>query len=218
MTSFSTAREAKECLVSRIVAEAKSENVSLSETERKMLYFSETGWTLPDIMEVNDKFHRECDRTEYENKIARLIRTATHRARQTSPQDFASWMSAIRKLKKEDHYISVMVAAAGVSTGSRTNNWKVVAQAVIIIAVPLLALSFANHFGLLTSRSGQRYGNTSTTDERFTSRLGYAVISFLAFGLLVSVYSHFDRKGRINEIFGRIVTRVLRLFGASKDV
>jgi hypothetical protein len=217
MTSFSTAREAKEFLVSKIVAEAKSENVSLSETERKMLYFSETRWTLPDIMEVNDKFHREYDRTEYENKIARLIRTATSRARQTNPQDFASWMSAIRKLKKEDHYISVMVAAAGISTESRTNNWKVVAQAVIIIVVPLLALSIANHFGLLTSRSGQRYNNTYTT-ERLTSLLGYAVISFLAFGVLVSVYSHFDRKGRINEIFGRIVTRVLRLFGASKDV
>jgi magnesium-transporting ATPase (P-type) len=138
--------------------------------------------------------------------------------RKANPQDFASWMSAIRKLKKEDHYISVMVAAAGVSTGSRTNNWKVVAQAVIIIGVPLLALSIASHFGLLMSRSDRRYDNTHTTDERFTSLLGYAVISFLAFGLLVSVYSHFDRKGRTNEIFGRIVTGVLRLFGAGKDV
>jgi hypothetical protein len=50
---FSTAREAKEFLVSEIVAEAQRKNVPLSEIERKMLYFSETGWTLPDIMEVN---------------------------------------------------------------------------------------------------------------------------------------------------------------------
>jgi hypothetical protein len=53
MNRFSTAREAKEFLLAGIVAEAQRENVPLSEIERKMLYLTETGWTLPDIMEVN---------------------------------------------------------------------------------------------------------------------------------------------------------------------
>lgn len=73
MHHFSNAREAKEFLISRLVAEAQRENVSLSEIERKMLYFSETAWTLPDIMEVNNEFDREYDQAEYENKISRLI-------------------------------------------------------------------------------------------------------------------------------------------------
>jgi hypothetical protein len=46
---FKTTRDAKEYLVSRIVAEADRAGIQLSDIERKMLYFSETGWTLPDI-------------------------------------------------------------------------------------------------------------------------------------------------------------------------
>ena len=61
MQTFSTPREAKEFLVSRIVAEAQREGVPLSEIERKMLYFSETGWTLPDMMEVDEAFDRDYD-------------------------------------------------------------------------------------------------------------------------------------------------------------
>jgi hypothetical protein len=56
---FATARDAKEFLVSRIITESQREGVPLSEVERKMLYFSETAWTLPDIGEVNDAFDRE---------------------------------------------------------------------------------------------------------------------------------------------------------------
>ena len=72
MTRFASAREAKEFLVARIAEEAQREGVPLSEVERKMLYFTETAWTLPDIMEVNDQFDREYDAAEYEKKIADL--------------------------------------------------------------------------------------------------------------------------------------------------
>jgi hypothetical protein len=70
MNHFSNAREAKEFLVSNIVAEAQRENVPLSDVEQKMLYFSETGWTLPNIMEVNDEFERDYDTPTYEKKLA----------------------------------------------------------------------------------------------------------------------------------------------------
>ena len=59
MTTFQSARDAKEFLTARIVEEAKRENISLSEVERKMLYFSETHWTLPDIALVSEKFEHE---------------------------------------------------------------------------------------------------------------------------------------------------------------
>ena len=67
--TFATTRDAKEFLVSRIVAESQREGVPLSEVERKILYFSETAWTLPDIEEVNDAFDREYNQAEYERKI-----------------------------------------------------------------------------------------------------------------------------------------------------
>ena len=43
MQVFSTAREAKEYLIAQIVAEAEREHVPVSEVERKMMYFTETG-------------------------------------------------------------------------------------------------------------------------------------------------------------------------------
>jgi hypothetical protein len=115
---FSSAQEAKDFLVSSIVAKAQRENVPLPEIERTMLYFSETAWTLPDIMEVNDEFDREYDQAEYEKRIAHLIRNAANRARKENPEEFATWLSAVR-LQKENHYITVTVDMAGVSTRER---------------------------------------------------------------------------------------------------
>src|SRR5690349_23643303 len=69
MTAVGDAREAKEFLISKIVAEAQREKAPLSEIERKMLYFTESGWTLPDIMQVSEQFDREYDQDEYEKKI-----------------------------------------------------------------------------------------------------------------------------------------------------
>ena len=106
---FTSARDAKEFLVARIVEESEREGISLSEIERKMLYFSETGWTLPDIWEVNEAFDREYNMAEYEEKIARLIRGLRAFARQRNTEDLESWEAAVRLLRNEDHYLLVMV-------------------------------------------------------------------------------------------------------------
>jgi len=81
-----------------------------------MLYFSETGWTLPDILEVNAAFDREYPVVEYEDKIARLIRGFREFARQRSTAEFESWEAAVRLLRKEDHYLLVMVDMAASSS------------------------------------------------------------------------------------------------------
>ena len=47
MESFAQTRTAKEFLVHCIVDEAQREGTPLTEVERKMLYFSETHWSLP---------------------------------------------------------------------------------------------------------------------------------------------------------------------------
>ncbi len=109
MNRFSNAREAKEFLVAQIVAEAQIEGVPLAEVERKMLYFSETHWAPDDIMETNEKFDEEYDQQEYEEKISALARNARQRARETDKQEMEAWEDAIRVLRKEDHYILVMI-------------------------------------------------------------------------------------------------------------
>lgn len=113
MDTFQSAREAKEFLISKIVAEAQREKVLLSETERKMLYFSETGWTLPDMGAVSDEFDLTQNQNVYEEKITRLIQNAARYDRKQSRTQYDGWWQAIRVLKGEDHYILVMLEQAG---------------------------------------------------------------------------------------------------------
>ena len=105
------AQQAKEFLISQIVEEARRENVSLSEVERKMLYFTETEKTLPNIYEINDQFEREYDASEYEKKIAGLLRIAYRRICHDSPDGKMRWRRAVAHLKG-DHYLRVMVNQA----------------------------------------------------------------------------------------------------------
>ena len=115
MRTFDTSRDAKEFIVSRIVMEAQRHHVPLSEVETKMLYFSETARTLPDIREVNEAFDRDYDRVEYEQKITRLIRELCANALEHNRGDFESWTEAVRVIRGEDHYLLVMISAANAS-------------------------------------------------------------------------------------------------------
>src|SRR5271155_5603334 len=113
MKAFHSGREAKEFLICQLVAEAQSENVPLSEVERKMLYFTESGWTLPDMMKVSEDFDRDYDQAKYEQKIAKLVTQADRRIRKGSRDDYERWWAAIRFLQQEDHYMTVMIRLAG---------------------------------------------------------------------------------------------------------
>jgi hypothetical protein len=113
MKTFHSGREAKEFLISELVEEAQQEGVPLTELERKMLYFTESGWTLPDMMQVSEDFDREYDQAKYEKRIAKLVTKADRRIRKSSRDDYDRWWAAIRFLQQEDHYISVMIRLAG---------------------------------------------------------------------------------------------------------
>jgi hypothetical protein len=141
--AFASARDAKEFLASRIVAEAQREGSPLSEVERKMLYFSETAWTLPDIMEVNDTFDREYDQAVYEKKIAKLIRKIRASARADNQDESDAWTEAVHTLGREDHYILVLIGAAGGSVRPRGDVLKLLAAALAIAAIIIVVAFFA---------------------------------------------------------------------------
>jgi hypothetical protein len=113
MKAFHSGREAKEFLISELVAEAQRDNIPLSEVERKMMYFTESGWTLPDMMKVSEDFDREYKQAKYEQKIVKLVTKADERIRKSSRDDYDRWWAAIHFLQREDHYISVMIRLAG---------------------------------------------------------------------------------------------------------
>jgi len=136
MTAVGDAREAKEFLISKIVAEAQREKAPLSEIERKMLYFTESGWTLPDIMQVSEQFDREYDQDEYEKKIARIVGKAYKRILHDSPDDYDTWLAAVRLLQREDHYVSVLISLAALRP--RLDQLKLLAAGLAIAACIVL--------------------------------------------------------------------------------
>lgn len=138
MNRFSTVREAMEYLVSRILLQADRDGVQLTDVERKMLYFSETGWTLPDMMDVNREFDENYDQDEYEMKIRKIVRRIYD-----EPDSDNSWDEAVDRIRDEDHYLQVLIG--GVFRKSDKFTWgdkvRVVLAASVVVAV-ILPVSF----------------------------------------------------------------------------
>ena len=160
MNAFHSGREAKEFLISRIVAAAQRENVLLSQVERKMLYFTESGWTLPDMTAVSEHFDSEYSQNEYEHKIARLIRNAAKHDRKESRDEYDAWWAAIRVLRREDHYILGMIGIAGLRPAGNQLRLFVtgLAFAACFLLVGFLSAKYQIHLlsrGVLTLTSGQ---------------------------------------------------------------
>ena len=143
--SFASSMEAKEFLVSRIVEEASRRRVRLSELERKMLYFSEAYPTLPDMMEVSEKFEAKYDSEKYEAKIREIAREAWRHDQEESPENVPLWREAIKLLNKEDHYILVMLDVGRLGGGFLRRPAADFAKLVItgLAVVCLLVAAFA---------------------------------------------------------------------------
>jgi hypothetical protein len=139
--TFATVRDAKEFLVSKIVKEAQREGVPLSEIERKMLYFSETAWTLPDIADVNDAFERDYEQAKYEEKIGTLVHGFCADSRKNNRDDFNAWTEAVHTIHREDHYLLVLISAAE-SKRSRQVGFLKLAAIGFVIAFIILAAAY----------------------------------------------------------------------------
>jgi hypothetical protein len=142
---FTNAREAKESLVARIAEEAQRDGVSLSDVERKMLYFSETGWTLPEIFEVNREFDLDYHQAGYERKIATLIGNARNRARKEDRALSDDWSATSKLLSREDHYLTVMIRLADTVVRPHRDLWKLWGTGLAICLAFLAFLMFGSH-------------------------------------------------------------------------
>ena len=123
-STFSTDREAKEYLAGRIVADAEREAIVLSEIDRKMLYFSKTGWTLPDISEVSEIFDRDYDQDEYEQTIGALVDKILTRDEAEAGPDQEAWDLAVLKLSEGDHYLQILIHAASRRKIAAQLGWR----------------------------------------------------------------------------------------------
>jgi len=134
-TRFRTIREAKDYLAGRIAEEAERDGTPLTDVERKMLYFTETGWTLPDMKQVSAEFDRDYDQGEYEKKIGALADRIQSRLQGQSQQERESWNRALQKLSQGDHYLLVLVDAANPAQKGVKHNLKVLFIAIVLFAL-----------------------------------------------------------------------------------
>ena len=128
--------------------QSQLEGIPLSDVERKMLYFSETGWTLPDMDKVSDVFDHDYDQALYEQKIGALARNFCTKARKDNHDDFEAWNEAVRTLRREDHYLLVLIDPPSVvrfskqlDTPSPSRFLKLSAVAFVIACV-ILVISY----------------------------------------------------------------------------
>jgi hypothetical protein len=130
--------EAKDFLVQQTAQQAQREGVSLSELEKRMMYFTESEDAVEDPIALNNEFEAQYDTAEYESKIAGLLGRGYNRVKGEGSQAIQSWDEAIRALKKGDHYILVMWAERRVAARP-WGFWKIIgASFLLVIAMFLL--------------------------------------------------------------------------------
>ncbi|HEY2466424.1 MAG TPA: hypothetical protein VGI45_01115 [Terracidiphilus sp.] len=132
---FQTVREAKEYLVHRILAQADRDATPLSDIERKMLYFSETGWTLPNMMTISQEFDQAYDQDEYERKIGQIVRRMLDQHDTKGDDDH--WDKAVQRLREEDHYLLVLIDGAfkDFAKRRRGDTGRLILAGVVVVAV-----------------------------------------------------------------------------------
>jgi hypothetical protein len=216
MRRFSDDRAALDFVASQIADEAQREGLALSEVERKMLYFSETAWTLPEIWRVSDEFDRDHDQSTYEKKISQLIKKVVTRARKERDEDVGAWKAAVAHLSKHDRYLMVMIEQAGLgrtfgSDRHSTDLWKlggtVLALVALFAAFTWILYRINPYPGEFSPRTGAHYSPLGGV-------IGFSLWVF-SFFLLVAytALSWFLGHTKVLEIVGRAFARI---FGTIK--
>ena len=108
--------EAYEFFVSRIIEQAKKEEIILSSIEQDMLRFSVQDEHAD--LEMQEAFNQQYDMAEYEGKVARLIKDVFDKELREAPSDREKeavrehYRSAYKTLRQQDSYLVVMVDRA----------------------------------------------------------------------------------------------------------
>lgn len=179
-------KEAIDFLVQEIAFEAQAEGIPLSNLERRMLYFTETGDAIEDPGALNEEFAAQYRTAEYETKISRLVAHAYRRIKRESPAKLELWNGALRVLHEGDHYILVFCKRP--NPGKPWGNWTLqILGALAAFGLFLLLLFF---FG---SRGSLRRGEPAPV-ERFFPALSPPIQHVLQFLFLLLLFLSFFPK------------------------
>ena len=115
-----TQSEAKRFFVEKVVAQARDEQIQLSDAERRMLSWSESD---PDFVadpRLSEQLASELTDEEYEKKIVGLLARRFAADVTISPEAEGQWRQAAEVLREGDHYMLIMLDEA---TGRRLRRW-----------------------------------------------------------------------------------------------
>jgi hypothetical protein len=128
------AESAKQFLISKVLRQAVSDGVMLSDLEKQMLDFSEGASDIEAVANFNSGYNSDA----YEAKIARLLRRAYQHDAKLGQED--EWQDALRALRSEDWYILVMLQQAGIKAAI---GWHVTLLCICVGVETLIGLSYA---------------------------------------------------------------------------
>jgi hypothetical protein len=194
MTRFPDEREAKEFAVSLIQSEAEREGTPLSELERRMLYFSETGWTIPGMSETAQRFESECDAGRYEKKISALTKRLQTRLRSDDPETLKALLDALQRLSQGDHYL-VVLTSGNTSPERPTRDILKLSITALLIVMAGCGLMF-----LLPDRAASPF-------DREKSGFFIWLIAAIA-GVSFAWLSFIAGREKANEIVDKLVSRI----------
>jgi hypothetical protein len=145
-------REAKDFLVQQTAEQASLEGVPLSDLEKRMMYFTESGEVPEDPIKLNEEFEAEYDTAKYEAKIARLMRHAYARLRKKDDGAHKTWDTAIKCLRRGDHYLLVLWSESPGEEWSAAYLLKILTGSLAVIVVMAVVAFLAEKFAPQWSR------------------------------------------------------------------
>ena len=145
-------REAKDFLVAQTAEQAAIEGLPLSDVERRMLYFTESGYVPEDPIKLNQEFEAENDSDKYEARISGLLHHAYRRLRKENDAACKNWDLAIKTLRRGDHYLLVMWDMAL----STPYTWTPVRDSLKLLASGLGVAALVAVLGILAAFIGPK--------------------------------------------------------------
>ncbi len=196
------AREAKDFLVAQTAEQAALEGVPLSDLEKRMMYFTESGYVPEDPIKLNEEFEAEYDPAEYEVKISRLIHHAYQRLRKENDAARKNWDLAIKCLRRGDHYLLVMWDVSPRTEWSVAYFLKILAGSLGVIFLMFLVI-------LAKEELEPQWRWLQETSQAHWHVLFGIFVTIVLAGFLFS--------SRAGKAVGWLIDRIFSLFGSKED-
>jgi hypothetical protein len=147
-------KQAKDFLAHQAAEQATLDKTSLSDIERRMMYFTESDpRSCDDPLALNDEFEAQCDTQEYEAKVSLLLQHAHQRLKAEGPEGKRTWDEAVRELRKGDHYVLVLLdakLAADRPAGKRSkgDSLKLLGAGLMVAGGLVIAIVLAGKYNI----------------------------------------------------------------------